>query len=438
MFDFWLLWEILINAAEYYFFFFMLSRKLGYKGKYRNHTILGLIILIFAQTSLNFVGLNFQIAMLIMLALDLIYVYFLFCGTVAMRIIWGSCGIIVLLIANLLTSIILTSISAIAIQDTLSPSLSRIGATLLYVSLCIILFLVLSKIPNATISLPHNLQILIISIVVVGTVLASQIVAFALEEPFSGFEHTLLIALSASLLFMLFAIIFLVHKIGSVIQKEAEAKNKLQSMCLEQQNQERLTEVMRTWNHDQHHFINVLSSYVAKKDLDGISAYLREMNANLEFVTSSVNTSNPVIDGMISVKLRICQSENIPLRVVAKDLADFPLGKAQTGCLLGNLLDNAIEACKKLDDAKSVYIELKIAKNRGMYTITLTNSSNGEYQYVDGELVTSKKDDGHGIGLTRIRQIVEDAGGFYKITALKDRFRIEICLPIIDGLENGT
>lgn len=434
---FWILWEVTINIIEYCFFSFMLRRKLGVIFNRKKRVAIGLIIIIVVQTIMNCLGVNFQIVMLIMLFFDLLYAFTSFGGTVAMRFMWGCSGMIVILTANLLTSVILSSIFSMSITDTLSPSITRIGATLIYASASVILFFALSKIPNVNLSLPRNLQILLIATVTFGTILAGQIVAFALDTNFSRFEHFILIIFSFSLLLMLFVIIFLVHKIGSAIQNEANAENKLRSAQLEQQNQERLQEVMRLWNHDQHHHINVLQSFVSKKDLSGVGQYLREMNSELETLTTLVNTSNSVIDGILTSKIHICRAEKIAFKINAKNLDNFPLSKMECSSLLGNLLDNAIDACKKCRANESVYIECNIYRKRGMYVIIVTNSSNGEYCYDAGELITSKSEGLHGYGLPQIKQIVEESKGLYRISSSQKKFRFEIYLPYTEGDNNS-
>lgn len=433
MFWLWFLWEIIVNGVEYYFFYYVLKKQLGYASTKKRLAVLSTIVLILILTMMNYFDLDFRILMLITMGLELLYSVILFNGTLAMRIIWGSSGSLVALTSNLLTSVILTSLGNLIMQDTLLPSIARLIATIIYTLLCILISLALSRIPRTSISLPRNLQIFIIIVVAVGTILAGQIVAFALGEHFSELEHNLLVAFSFSLLFMLFAIIFLVHKIGSVIQKEADTENKLRSAQLEQQNQERLQEVMHLWNHDQHHHINALQSYVLKKDLNGVGQYLREMNSELEALTTLVNTSNSVIDGILTSKIHICRAEKIAFKINAKNLEDFPLSKMETSSLLGNLLDNAIDACKKCHTNESIYIECNIYKKRGMYAIIVTNSSNGDYCYDAGELATSKPEGFHGYGLPQIKQIIEEANGIYRISNSQKKFRFELYLPDTKG-----
>lgn len=432
MFTLWSLWEIVINIVESYFFYYMLKKQLGYLKSNTLRVFCSTAILIAITTTLNFSNLDFRILMIIMFVLMLVYACTLFNGTTAMRVIWGCCGVIVILIANLLTSAILSSLSFLAINDTLSPSFSRFIATTLYASLCIVFFLLLSRIPKSTILLPRSLQIFVIVVVSIGTILSSQIVALAFDINYTVAEHNFQIALSFSLLLMLLAIIYLVHKVGSTIQKEIQTKSILQKIYLEQQNYECQQEMMRIWNHDNHHHINVLQAYISQKDLAGAERYLRKMSGDLDAVTSSINTGNSVIDSILSYNLRICQSANIPFRITSEKLERFPLGETKTSSLFGNLLDNAIEACKSCH-ANDIFIDLQIVKNRGMIIITVTNSSDGEYKYHEGNLVTKKSTGHHGYGLLRIKQIVDDAGGFFRVVESSDRFKVEIYLSEMEN-----
>lgn len=431
----WFLWDIFINVLEFYFSYLLLRKQLGISKGKKRWVVAGTIVLIVLQTLMNYYGVNSRIVMVCMYILGLVYAFFLFNGTPAMRIMWGSAPTIVFIMANLLVYIIVTSINSFNMQAALTPSLFRLFPTSLYISFWFLMFFGMSKFPRSTISLPRNLQWFIMIVILLGTMLAGQLQAFASSPDFTTSEHNLLVMFTISLVLMLLAFFYIIHRIGEAIQKEAETNNKLESAYLEQKNNTQMRDVIRAWNHDQHHFLAVLQSLIGRNDIEGIKQYLGDMSNDLEAVTTMTNTGNTTVDAILENKLHLCKLERIPFKVTAKEVGQFPISDTELTSLIGNLLDNAIEACKacRNKNRDNVFIDFQIIRRRKMIVLSVVNSSGGNYKIEEGRLLTTKRQKGHGYGMRRIRQIVEDANGFYNINPSEDRFKIEIFIPDINA-----
>lgn len=92
--------------------------------------------------------------------------------------------------------------------------------------------------------------------------------------------------------------------------------------------------------------------------------------------------------------------------------------------IMGNLLDNAINAVMKVEERK---IYLKIAFSKGNIVINIQNTFNGEIQRINGEIVTTGGD-GHGYGLKNIRNAVDKYNGYIDIQYIDKLFSIDIFL----------
>ena len=101
----------------------------------------------------------------------------------------------------------------------------------------------------------------------------------------------------------------------------------------------------------------------------------------------------------------------------------------ETAALFGNLLDNAINAQDAVQGKK--YIQLEVKTKGKMLSITVINSSSGNYRYAKGELATLNKDRAtHGLGLKRIKSIAETHGGNLTVTPEDDRFTARVLVPL--------
>ena len=99
------------------------------------------------------------------------------------------------------------------------------------------------------------------------------------------------------------------------------------------------------------------------------------------------------------------------------------------GILLGNLLDNAIEACEK---TKESFIDLKIKYVKNTIFISISNSKNSEKVNIES---TSKEDkENHGYGIYNIRNIVRQYGGFIEFHDRGNVFEISLSLNGIKAM----
>lgn len=137
-------------------------------------------------------------------------------------------------------------------------------------------------------------------------------------------------------------------------------------------------------------------------------------------------SNNIVIDSMINYKLSIAEKENIKLDVKVNIWMDIPVDNEDICVLLGNALDNAIEATMQVEETRR-FINLYIYCIKNTLVITLMNSYDKTVHNVDGKLLSTKKDrENHGIGLSSIKKVVDKYNGTFLIEELE-----AFCLKII-------
>jgi sensor histidine kinase regulating citrate/malate metabolism len=96
--------------------------------------------------------------------------------------------------------------------------------------------------------------------------------------------------------------------------------------------------------------------------------------------------------------------------------------------IIGNLLDNAVEACQKIEKEER-YINLRISYGYGKIDIIMKNSSINEIDIVSNYIDTTKLNKkNHGHGLENIKKTVKKYNGYFKIYNLNNEFITEILL----------
>ena len=100
--------------------------------------------------------------------------------------------------------------------------------------------------------------------------------------------------------------------------------------------------------------------------------------------------------------------------------------------IFGNALDNAIEACKKIENKSERYIHIKNVVLPEYMLLNISNSFSGEFKTENALFVTTKKDsENHGFGLKNIRSSVEKYGGTMtaKADPEKQVFHLSLLIP---------
>lgn len=164
---------------------------------------------------------------------------------------------------------------------------------------------------------------------------------------------------------------------------------------------------MRGWRHDYHNHIQALLALVG--DDDRTREYLWKLNKDLTEVDSVVKTGNVTVDAILNSKLTLIKSKDIPVDAVAKVPDDLKISEIDLCAIIGNLLDNAIEAVLPLPPEER-FIRIYIGMMKAQLYISVTNSTASEPRKIGGKYL-STKGEGRGVGLMRVDSIARRNGG---------------------------
>ncbi len=164
---------------------------------------------------------------------------------------------------------------------------------------------------------------------------------------------------------------------------------------------------MRGWRHDYHNHIQALLALVG--DDERTRDYLWKLNKDLTEVDTVVKTGNVTVDAILNSKLTLIKSKDIPVDAVARVPDDLKISEIDLCAIIGNLLDNAIEAVLPLPP-EARFIRIYIGMLKSQLYISVTNSTAVEPRKV-GEKYVSTKGEGRGVGLMRVDGIAKRNGG---------------------------
>lgn len=186
---------------------------------------------------------------------------------------------------------------------------------------------------------------------------------------------------------------------------------------------------MRGWRHDYHNHIQTLKAYRALGQDDKIDDYLNALESDLSGVDTLIKSGNVMVDAILNSKLSLAKSKKISIHAKAVVPANITISEIDLCVLIGNLLDNAIEACLRIEDEARRFIRVYIDLKRDNLYMSITNTTAGKIPKQGGQYFSSKKGN-HGFGLIRVDRIVDKYAGYIKRRDEEGAFATEIMLPL--------
>jgi len=185
---------------------------------------------------------------------------------------------------------------------------------------------------------------------------------------------------------------------------------------------------MRGWRHDYHNHIQKLKAHLHLSQYNEIGEYLSELDKDLTNVDTIIKTGNVMADAILNSKLSLASTKDINITAKAIVPKTLPFSEVDLCVIIGNLLDNATEACQKLLPNER-FIRLYIAVMKGQLYISVSNSC-AEVKR-SGKTFQSTKEKEGGFGLLRIDKIAQKYDGFINRQHEEGVFVTEVMLPLV-------
>lgn len=191
---------------------------------------------------------------------------------------------------------------------------------------------------------------------------------------------------------------------------------------------EQMYRQMRGWRHDYHNHIQTMLALTDKPE--ELREYLWTLNQDLTAVDSVLKTGNIMVDAILNSKLSLIKSKGITVNAKAVVPARLRISNVDLCVIIGNLLDNAMEACLKQTEESGQFIRVYIGILKRQLYISVVNSA-GSGVRKEGKVYLSTKNSGHhGFGLMRVDHIAEKNGGYVNRQNEPGVFATEVMLPL--------
>ena len=246
------------------------------------------------------------------------------------------------------------------------------------------------------------------------------------NQEYVYFEVTLL--LFSYSFFLLFIIDQIVYSIQSH-QRSMAMQNTFELQKNHYRDIEEYSKRMARVRHDYKNHVGVIRSLIADGHSDKALEYLDEFLGEVGKSEMLVNTGNQVVDALLNSKLSNCEKLGIKTDLEIVIPPQFKISSTDISIILSNLLDNSIEALKKLDgDEKKLGIRIKMHKNA--LFIDVSNNYDGHVITMNNKFISTKRNSrDHGIGLGNVARIIREHKGTIDFSYQDKMFIVSILLP---------
>ena len=209
------------------------------------------------------------------------------------------------------------------------------------------------------------------------------------------------------------AMIYVINNIEKATDQEQELRLLRQQISIQTENfgaLKRSYSIQRKSTHEFERHMQVLRDLLEHKEYESARDYVCHVQANRTLKVFSISSNNPVIDVVLNQKHQVALENGINMQVKVNDLSTVDIQNDELVVLLSNLLDNAIEACLKLENNKEIVCS--IIKENGIY-ISIRNTSKAVTIH-HGEISTTKQNaTEHGYGLPAVKYILNQLNAEY-------------------------
>ena len=225
--------------------------------------------------------------------------------------------------------------------------------------------------------------------------------------------------------------ILLEYLLQRIMKREEDKTIIYQNKLMKQQMDEieNIYMTMRGWRHDYHNHLQSLKGYLSLNKVDQMKNYLNELETDLDSIDTLYHSGNLQLDSILNAKLAIAEKGQIRIHCDASIPPQLHVSDLDLCVILGNLLDNAIESCRKIKDPDERFIRVYIGILKKQLYISITNATSETVKQRTDHYFTTKRGD-HGHGLKRVDQVVKKYDGYLNRQNEPGVFATEIVLPL--------
>lgn len=191
----------------------------------------------------------------------------------------------------------------------------------------------------------------------------------------------------------------------------------------------------REFIHNTSHYLHTIGKLAEENENESIVNILKELDVELENSAMEVYSYNPVLNSVITEKISHAKNHNIKTDIFVEQNANLiGIQASDIITIVGNMLDNAIQAVDKLEDSgieKKIFMRIFTENNESFYVIKVSNPFDGILKKDESGLLTTKKEKGiHGVGLKSVEKTAKKYNGYLEFFTEENVFTAVVILAM--------
>ncbi len=435
----WSLYEYILSLIEVLLFFdflgFMLKKNRNVEDRHYRISILLLSTLIFILTEIN---IGFILHVILVYMALLFITYKLFSGDIKEKIFFVTMFYFFLIFGDIIAVNIISKFIGKDVKDIIA---NQTWARILFSQISkLLLFIILRIIKNNYVERESDIPryywywILFVYLISGINLLVIFNISLILNELNVEAQYLTIIINMGSLLIVLITY-YVFIKLNRFYRKSSNykiIKIKNEMLRKEIKEKENIYEEVRKTHHDFKNHIICIEKLLEQGKLELVSEYINNLKEEKFQVYTWIKTGNDVVDAILNQKKSEGMKKNIDIdmKVVIPD--DINIKPMDLCVILGNALDNGIEANEKIKDIDKRNIKVRINPYKDYLFIEISNPTifNPIDEY--GQLKTTKDNkEKHGFGIKSMATVVEEYNGILNYEYDEGEFILSIMLPMV-------
>lgn len=348
--------------------------------------------------------------------------------------------IIAAVVARELTTFVNTAVlfgCSLLLQESVASFIQQQDiARIATVLLTKILYFFVGKILNGLLFERKNLVnwqwIVIGCSLVFSTVAGKTLITLSRDFPGIQMQEQKLMLLCVSCIWLMCLIMYFIvqqmskdnqTKLEYELMKEKEKYSKESMEIIKRSNEE-----LREFKHDLKNYLLPLQEAMETMPQSEMVKVWEKINQKIEDVQTLIQTGNSYVDSMINTKITLARSEKVDVKCTILSKMEG-IDDLEFCTVFGNLMDNAIEAERKVTGKKEIIIFVE--EKMGYLRLEIQNKIERSVLNENSSLNTTKKDtSSHGIGHKSVKRTMQKVGGALKYYETGDLFCAEAVFPI--------
>lgn len=423
------LFELLVNLFDSWLgVYFVLKLNRGKPTDRPIFTMVSILLCFAVSTAYLYISAFSFMHSVIILAILLVFSFALRTGTLLTRILAPVVFELILIINSSLWSIVFSHLFSVSLAELFSQSST---ARYLYVLCTKIVLSAVIFLTLRLLSAKHDFHTIDLVIYLASPAMSVFVlytfIRISLRFDTSEFSaHIVMSILGLAALNLLSLFLFI--RASQNAQARTELEIIKRQTELEHKNYTELGKLyqqLRTLRHDFRQHLIVLKQLMANNEPGEVDKYISDRETQLNNTAAIIHTNNRMMDYIINAK--ISANPDVTFLITGECAKLSEIDEFDLASLMGNLLDNAIEATEAHGEK---LLELEFFIKNNYQNIICKNPITESILQNNPHFRSTKGRKGHGYGIKSMKKIVDEANGFIDFFEEESHFYVQIALPI--------